>query len=210
MASTNQASTSITIDESHPFFLHHAESPSAILVSQPLIGGENYPTWARSLERALRIKNKFWFINEIHLLVQSWARCNDIMVSWIINCVSPKIATSVVYRKTAKEVWKKLHDRLFQGNGSRILLMDPIPPVDKVYTLLIQEKRQRSVGQGSNNGPFVESTTLAAKSMTLSPKNSKKGKEIPTCSHCGLLCHTVEKCYKIHGYPSGYKTKPIK
>ena len=44
MASSNQASTSVTIDESHPFFLHQAENPGAILVSQPLIGGENYPT----------------------------------------------------------------------------------------------------------------------------------------------------------------------
>ena len=72
--------------------------------------------------------------------------------------------------------------------------MDPIPPVDKVYSLLIQEEKQRSVGQGSNNGPFIESTTaLAAKTMTIGSKN--------TCSHCGLLGHTVEKCYKIHGYP---------
>ena len=39
MASTDQAFASITIDESHPFFLHHAKSPSAILMSQPLIGG---------------------------------------------------------------------------------------------------------------------------------------------------------------------------
>ena len=81
MASSDQASTSITIDESYPFFLHHAESPGAILVSQPLIGGENYPTWARSMERALRIKNKFWLIDgsasltltmeKVPLLVQS-------------------------------------------------------------------------------------------------------------------------------------------
>ena len=87
----SSGSISITIDESHPFFLHYAESPVAILVSQPLIGGENYPMWARSMERALRIKSKFWLIDrsvsltstmeKVHLLVQSWARCNDIVVS---------------------------------------------------------------------------------------------------------------------------------
>ena len=120
MASSDQASAIITINESHPFFLHHAENPGAILVSQPLIGGENYPTWARSMERALRIKNKFWLIDgsasltsameKVPLLVQSWSRCNEIVVSWIVNCVSPRIATSMVYRKTAKEVWKKLQN----------------------------------------------------------------------------------------------------
>ena len=91
MASSDQASASVTIDESHPFFLHHAENPGAILVSQPLIGGENYPTWAQSMERALRIKSKFWLIDgsvsltpameKIPLFVQRWARCNDIVVS---------------------------------------------------------------------------------------------------------------------------------
>ena len=42
------------------------------------------------------------------------------MVSEIINCISPKIATSMVYHKTAKEVWKKLQDRFSQGNGPRV------------------------------------------------------------------------------------------
>ena len=123
-------SISITIDESHPFFLYLAKSPSVILVSQPLIVGENYPTWARSMERTLRIKSKFWLIDgsvsltlvmeKVPLLVQSWAQCNDIVVSWIINCVSPKIATSMVYRKTAKEVWNKLQSMFSQGNGPRV------------------------------------------------------------------------------------------
>ena len=298
MASSNQASTSITIDESHPFFLHHAESPGAIIVSQSLIRGENYPTWARSMERALRIKNKFWLIDgsasltsameKVPLLVQSWSRCNEIVVSWIINFVSPKIATSMVYQRAAKEVWKKFQNMFSQGNGPRvyqlqkdlasisqgelivsdyftnlsilwdeiqnyeplplcscekcvchvnekisnlhhreaimqllmglndsfshirgqILLMDPIPSVDKVYSLLVQDERQRSVGH-SNNGPFVESTALVAKTMNFGSgsKTFKKGKERPTCSHCGLLGHTVEKCYKIHGYLPRYKTK---
>ena len=127
MASSDQASDSITIDESHPFFLHHAENPGVILVLQPLTGGENYPTWARSMERALRIKSKFWLIDgsvsltsameKVPILVQSWARCNDIVVSWIINCVSPRIATSMVYRKTAKEVWNKLQNMIKMKYG---------------------------------------------------------------------------------------------
>ncbi|KAJ1433442.1 Zinc finger, CCHC-type superfamily [Sesbania bispinosa] len=33
-------------------------------------------------------------------------------------------------------------------------------------------------------------------------KNGKKDR--PTCTHCGLLGHTIDKCYKIHGYPPGH------
>uniref|UniRef100_A0A2N9FK13 Retrotransposon Copia-like N-terminal domain-containing protein n=1 Tax=Fagus sylvatica TaxID=28930 RepID=A0A2N9FK13_FAGSY len=28
-----------------------------------------------------------------------------------------------------------------------------------------------------------------------------------TCSHCGFKGHTVDKCYKLHGYPPGFKGK---
>ena len=62
MASSDQASASITIDESHPFFLHHAESPGAMLISEVLIG-ENYCAWVRSMKNALIAKNKFGFVD---------------------------------------------------------------------------------------------------------------------------------------------------
>ena len=54
----------------------------------------------------------------------------------------------------------------------------------------------------------MESIALAAKTMNLGSKTFKKAKEKPTCSHCGLRGHTMGKCYKLHGYPPGYKTKP--
>ena len=32
-------------------------------------------------------------------------------------------------------------------------------------------------------------------------------KERPFCTHCNMPGHTFEKCYKLHGYPPGYKPK---
>ena len=29
-------------------------------------------------------------------------------------------------------------------------------------------------------------------------------KDRPFCTHCNILGHIIEKCYKIHGYPPGY------
>ena len=46
-----------------PLFLHHAESPSLVLVTWPLIGGENYSAWARAVRKALLPKNKLGFID---------------------------------------------------------------------------------------------------------------------------------------------------
>ena len=32
-------------------------------------------------------------------------------------------------------------------------------------------------------------------------------KERPLCTHCNMLGHTVDKCYRLHEYPLGYKHK---
>jgi hypothetical protein len=90
----------------------------------------------------------------------------------------------------------------------QILLMDPMPHIDKVFSLLRQEERQRSIGQISL--PRVESTALLCKSDSARPYQPKQGfqkKDKPTCTHCGYIGHTMDKCYKLHGYPPGYKPK---
>lgn len=40
--------------------------------------------------------------------------------TWIINLVSPKIQTSIIYRDTTLEIWNDLNERFCQGNGPRI------------------------------------------------------------------------------------------
>ena len=42
-ASETQSSTQDSSNVNDPLFLHHGENPCVVLVSQPLISGENYP-----------------------------------------------------------------------------------------------------------------------------------------------------------------------
>ena len=81
----------------------------------------------------------------------------------------------------------------------QILLVDPLPSINKAHSLFIQEETQRSV----TNSVRVESTVLATKSSS----NNSKGKERPLCTHCGKLGHIMDKCYKLHDFPLGYKFK---
>lgn len=89
-----------------------------------------------------------------------------------------------------------LNDSYSQIKG-QILLMDPMPSINKVYSLLIQEERQRSVGH--SNLFHVESTTLAVKGSNPSFNfnfsgfsgnsvvfggNNSSGKDGPICTHC--------------------------
>ena len=96
-------------------------------------------------------------------------------------------------------------------------MMEPIPSIDKAFSLVIQEERQRSLGFNVN--PSIKSTAvLAAKNqgfnqsssfLSNNGKNFKGniGKGRPVCSHCGKVGHIMEKCYKLVGYPLGYKQK---
>ena len=94
----------------------------------------------------------------------------------------------------------------FSQVRTQILLMDPLPSINKVHSLLIQEEIQRSI----NLGTRVESTAFATKSQNLTTfdgGSNGKGKERPLCTHCGKLGHTIDKCYKLNGFPPGYKFK---
>ena len=53
-----------------------------------------------------------------------------------------------------------LNDSYSQIKG-HILLMEPLPSINKAYSLLIQEERQRRVG---SSNAYIESTALAVKS----------------------------------------------
>ena len=92
---STDASTSVNPSSSqespmdNPLFLHHAENPSLVLVTQPLLGGENYAAWAHAVRKALLIKNKLGFIDGTLTLssplvstpsnVQAWIRCDNMV-----------------------------------------------------------------------------------------------------------------------------------
>ena len=87
----------------------------------------------------------------------------------------------------------------------QVLLMEPIPTISKVYTMLTQEETQRSIGLDSTPSSDL-SNSLA---MAIGDDQKKfKEKERPLCTHWKMLGHTVDKCYKIHGYPQVTSLSP--
>ena len=95
-------------------------------------------------------------------------------------------------------------------------MMELVPSIDKTFSLVIQEERQRS--SSFNATPSVESTALAVKNQVFnqafasSVNNGKNfkgnvGKGRPVCNYCGKVRHIKEKCYKLVGFPLGYKQK---
>lgn len=96
-----------------------------------------------------------------------------------------------------------LHEQFSHVRG-QILLTHPLPPINHVFSLMIQDEKQRGVGL--ENGSFDPQLAYAVQSAQNSKqKYYKKDKDRPLCVHYGILGNTKEKCFKRHGYPPGYK-----
>ena len=91
-----------------------------------------------------------------------------------------------------------------------ILFMDPIPPLSKVFSLLLQDKKQRKVGAGKKVQIDTAAVlaALGSKNTNTNAKNFTKNKfGRLQYTHCGAIGHVIDKCYKLHGYPPSYKFK---
>ncbi|XP_022870437.1 uncharacterized protein LOC111389724 [Olea europaea var. sylvestris] len=117
--------SSLTMNE-NPLTLHSSDNPSLILVSK-VLEPHNYGQWSRAMRIGLSAKNKIGFIDgSIEIpsptdkTFHSWQHCNDMVLPWILNSMSPDIASSVIYMDLTSTVWKDLYDQFSQGNESRI------------------------------------------------------------------------------------------
>ena len=84
--------------------------------------------WNCCWQLILSAKNKLGFVNgtilqpsdESNPLFSDWQRCNDLVLSWITNCLSRQIHSTVLYLFTSMEVWDDLQQRYSQNNGTRV------------------------------------------------------------------------------------------
>ncbi|XP_014511320.1 uncharacterized protein LOC106770014 [Vigna radiata var. radiata] len=124
-----------------------------------------------------------------------------------------------------------LSDR-FNNVTSHMLLLDPIPDITKVFSLVTQQERQLSSGNliaatKTQDSGTATSYTIFTSSTVYNycgkndhieavwyrkngfPNQDKGFKNAPTgrkhCTHCNKSGHTVDVCYKKHGYPLGHK-----
>lgn len=79
--------------------------------------------------------------------------------------------------------------------------MDPFPSIQHAFSLVIQEEKQREVG----NVTPLDSQLACAVQGSQNGKSGKKEKDRPLCAHCHLLGHTKDKCFKLIGYRPGHK-----
>ncbi|XP_041001733.1 uncharacterized protein LOC121247453 [Juglans microcarpa x Juglans regia] len=111
------------------------------------LDASNYYSWARSMKKALRIKNKLSFIDgslcevtdKNDPLMEHWLRCNDIVITWMQNAMAIDIKVSTVYVETAHQLWLELEQCFAQQNATRIF------EIKHAITMLMQNQDVVSV-----------------------------------------------------------------
>nr|XP_016468610.1 PREDICTED: uncharacterized protein LOC107791121 [Nicotiana tabacum] len=121
----NQNTTN-NLDSANLLYMHSSESAGTTLV--PVVfDGIGYRSWRRGVLTALPVKNKVGFItgkckkpNSDYANYDQWSRCDDMVISWILNSLSKDLADSLQYVSDAKELWQELEDRYDQTNGAKL------------------------------------------------------------------------------------------
>jgi hypothetical protein len=89
----------------------------------------------------------------------------------------------------------------------QILLMQPLPNIRKIYSLLLHEEKQRQLTKASDSpihAMNVKRNTRITKNRQSTRLQNNKGKSL-FCSHCEGDTHTVDRCYYIIGFPLRHK-----
>nr|KYP68435.1 hypothetical protein KK1_022059 [Cajanus cajan] len=146
-----------------------------------------------------------------------WDELENFRPNPICSCspqCSCKALSSVLERKQQDQIRQFLHGLNDQYNQvkSHILMMDPLPPISKVFSYIVQQERQFIRNDGilstlnlESKGLInvVSSNTSSCKFCAGNKVTSNRGTK--SCTHCGKLGHTIDVCYRKHGFPPGHK-----
>jgi hypothetical protein len=79
---------------------------------------------------------------------------------------------------------------------SQILLLDPLPPMSKIFSMVLQFERQNC------SSTLVDSKALVNASQSGNPRSGSSAYGSKRqCTYCHKPNHTVENCFKKHGVP---------
>ncbi|XP_068466534.1 uncharacterized protein [Phaseolus vulgaris] len=95
---------------------------------------------------------------------------------------------------------------------TQILLMDPLPSLNKVCSLVTQQERQIFGDQSkamiaTSKGGYKNNATTYGRGAGYGRGSNGRGYTSKICSHCGRTGHTIDTCYKKHGFPPHFKFK---
>ncbi|XP_048232868.1 uncharacterized protein LOC125370622 [Ricinus communis] len=162
--------------------IHEISSPIHIKLD-----GSNYRVWSKILEMQIAGRKKKGYITR--------------------RKVAPTEDDPGYNEWKAEDALVKLDHSLDQVS-SHVLATSPLPSLEEAYSLVRREV-QRQVTMGTKNY-FEDSALMIQKStsqVTPSVPVNSTTSNSRFCTHCNSTRHTVDVCWKKHGYSEWYKLK---
>ncbi|GJY06842.1 ribonuclease H-like domain-containing protein [Tanacetum coccineum] len=203
------------LDAGNPLHVQNSDNSSSVIIPFKLLGTENYRIWSGAVKLALQARNKYGFVDGTCLresyatsdvLTAQWDRCNAMVLTWIMNVVSQDVYMGLVYSENVASVWKELKETYDKVDGSvrefdaltklpkctcEVKCRYPLPKVKDVYNVVSRKESHRGVPESSRvteskmNASFFATKPLTIVTITIG--------------------HTIERCYELVGFPTGFK-----
>ncbi|KAK4408099.1 hypothetical protein Sango_0390900 [Sesamum angolense] len=129
-----------------------------------------------------------------------------------LSTVSQEDLSVIAY---LKKFLMRLHE-VYDSEHSRVLMMDPLPDVEKAYLMILGVEKQRFVNLSmidlqNNNSAYH----VVGKENRRNFNDRSMPKRKPFVDKCSLICdhchktgHSKESCFNLHGVPDWYKALP--
>ena len=297
---TKEKHVNPTLNQASPYFLHPTDTGLKIVTN--LFNVVGFKSWKRAVTIALSGKNKLGFVDSTvkcsttsSSLGKAWDKVNDMVIGWLLNAMDEKVSGSVLYFKTAKEIWDELEHRFGQSSSallfsveehigkinqscnnsiedfytqikglwdevdaldplpvcscksseceisskilksqqrrrliqfliklddryhqarSSILMLKDVPTVSEAYGILLQEQTHQEISKGGHTSANEEGIACRVHKRKSTDNRSKFGNKRANtnfnCEHCKLHGHTLDMCWKVHGYPPNFKSNTWK
>ncbi|KAL5565621.1 hypothetical protein UlMin_028785 [Ulmus minor] len=136
-----------------------------------------------------------------------WDELKEFQPVPVCQCGGLRVWSDHQHKEYVLHFLMGLNESYAQIRG-QILMMEPLPAINKVFSLVIQEERHRNIG-GNSAIPVSEPLAFGSNynAPTGSSGGSKTKRDKVTCTHCGFIGHTKDKCYRLVGYPPGWRVK---
>ncbi|KAK4484980.1 hypothetical protein RD792_007587 [Penstemon davidsonii] len=177
---THTPTRNLLEDPASPYFLHPADGPGLKLVSEPLTE-TNYQSWSHSMLLGLKVKNKIGFIDSS---LPKPTEDPILINTWERNNT---IVVAWIFNAISKEI-----------NSS-------IRPASTPFSRPPFSHTPRPPNSYTNTRPNLPPAPNQPTSFRPQFPNQFKRKDRPFCTHCNMAGHTIDTCFKIHGFPPGYR-----
>nr|KYP38033.1 hypothetical protein KK1_040748 [Cajanus cajan] len=149
------------------------------------------------------------------------------MYPTVLTCKCSPICSCDILLKIQKErdddcvikFLRGLNDEFAQVR-SQVMLMEPMPGLTRTFSLVLQQERE--FGNCYPQTPPKSAALTSIQNEPIKKINSRRGgfsngrggdkfgrgfgRNTKWCSKCKKTNHTIETCFKIYGFPAGYKT----